>query len=132
VPRTENLGDLDSPIKEYLEMLQAESRMNLFKNSVKQMNKADEFLEAAIYLLYYQYLNLSSKNVLGDLGSPSKQDLEILYSPNKEYLETLRAESRMNLFRYCIKQMNEDDFLEAAKYLSHHLKDSIEVKTLFF
>ena len=114
-------------------MLQAESRMNLFKNSVKQMNKADEFLEAAIYLLYYQYMNNSSrKDYLGDLDSPSKQDLEILYSPSKEYLETLRAESRMNLFRYCIKQMNEDDFLEAAKYLSHHLKDSIEVKTLFF
>ena len=142
MPSKEDLGDLDdspskedieiydSPIKKYLKMLKAESRMNLLKNCVKQMYMEDEFLEAAIYLLYYQYLNLSSKNVLGDLGSPSKQDLEILYSPNKEYLETLRAESRMNLFRYCIKQMNEDDFLEAAKYLSHHLKDSNEVKTL--
>ena len=130
MPRKEDLGDLDSPIKEYLEMMQSESRMNLFKNCVKQMYKADEFLEAAIYLLYYQYLNSSSKDDLDDLDSPSKQDLEILYSPSKEYLETLRAESRMNLFRYCIKQMNEDDFLEAAKYLSHHLKDSIEVKTL--
>ena len=144
MPSKEDLGDLDdspskvdieifdSPIKKYLKMLKAESRMNLLKNCVKQMYMEDEFLEAAIYLLYYQYLNLSSKNVHGDLGSPSKQDLEILYSPSKEYLETLRAESRMNLFRYCIKQMNEDDFLEAAKYLSHHLKDSIEVKTLFF
>ena len=144
MPIKEDLGDLDdspskvdieifdSPIKKYLKMLKAESRMNLLKNCVKQMYMEDEFLEAAIYLLYYQYLNLSSKNVHGDLGSPSKQDLEILYSPSKEYLETLRAESRMNLFRYCIKQMNEDDFLEAAKYLSHHLKDSIEVKTLFF
>ena len=140
MPSKEDLGDLDdspskedieifdSPIKKYLKMLKAESRMNLLKNCVKQMYMEDEFLEAAIYLLYYQYLNLSSKNVLGDLGSPSKQDLEILYSPSKEYLETLRAESRLNLIKYCIKQMNECEFIKSAIYFSQHLNYCTEVK----
>ena len=117
---------MDSPIKEYLEKLQAESNMNLYQNCVKQMSHEDEFLEAAIY--FFQHMNWPSKDDLGDLDPPSKQDLEILYSPSKEYLETLRAESRMNLFKYCIKQMNKDEFLKAAHYFSQHLKDCIEVK----
>ena len=140
MPSKEDLGDLDdspskedieifdSPIKEYLEILRAESRMNLLKNCVKQMNMPDEFLEAAIY--FYQHWNSPSKYDPSFLDSPSKQDLEILYSPSKEYLETLRAESRMNLIKYCIKQMNECEFMKSAIYFSQHLNYCTEVKLL--